>query len=177
MDDILIYGSSHEEIIQRIRSVFQRCKEWGITLSRDKYQFGSSVKFAGYILSDKGISPDPEKIAAIKDFPTPKNITDLRSWFGITNGFDEFAPDLKMVMLPLKELLSTKNAFIWLDEHQRSMDKTKDILTNPDGPIMRHFDPTLPVCFSKRNWIHSHPKRPYRKIKTDHLCIKIPKQC
>ena len=145
VDDILIYGSSHEEIIQRIRSVFQRCKEWGITLSRDKYQFGSSVKFAGYIISDKGISPDPEKLAAIKNFPTPKNITDLRSWFGITNGFDDSAPDLKMAMFPLKELLSTKNAFTWSDEHQRSMDKTKEIITNPNGPITRHFDPALPV--------------------------------
>ena len=145
VDDILIFGKDPGEIISRIRNVFQRCKEWGITLARDKYQFGNTVQFAGYTISDKGVAPDPEKLAAIKNFAPPKNLTDLRSWFGITNGFDEFAPDLKMAMLPLKGLLSVKNAFIWTEEHQKSMDLTKEIITNPNGPIHSHFDPSLPV--------------------------------
>ena len=145
VDDILIYGKDLEEIIARIRNVFERCKEWGITLSRSKYQFGQQVKFAGYVISHGGVEPDPEMVEAIKNFKTPENITDLRSWFGLTNRFTEFAPDLKMAMEPLQELLSTKNAFIWLPEHQISMDKTKEILTDHKGPVRRHFDPSLPV--------------------------------
>ena len=73
VDDILIYGKDEREIVDRIRQVFERCDEWGITLSKAKYQFGKKVKFAGYILTNEGVSPDPEKVAAIKDFPTPKS--------------------------------------------------------------------------------------------------------
>ena len=53
--------------------VFEKCREWGITLSERKYQFGEEVKFAGYILNQIGHRPDPEKVAAIRDFPSPKD--------------------------------------------------------------------------------------------------------
>ena len=145
VDDILIFGSSAEEIVTRIRNVFERCKEWGITLSKKKYQFGTKVKFAGYVLGQDGVSPDPDKIAAIQNFPTPENITDVRSWFGLTEPFSQFAPDLKMAMVPLKGLLSSKNAFVWTPEHQKSMELTKKIITDPNGKVLRHFDPNLPV--------------------------------
>ena len=145
VDDIIIFGDNIEEIVQRVRKVFQRCEEYGITLSKEKYQFGNRVEFAGYILTDEGISPDPKKIAAIRDFAAPKNPTDLRSWFGLVEQFSDFVPDLKIIMSPLQGLMSTKNAFLWTEEHQKSMDKAKEILTNENGPVRRHFDPSLPV--------------------------------
>ena len=43
VDDILIYGEDHAQLLLRIRMVFQRCSEWGITLSKKKYQFGPVV--------------------------------------------------------------------------------------------------------------------------------------
>ena len=145
VDDILIVGKDEKEIVQRIRSVFERCDEWGITLAKTKYQFGKKVKFAGYILTNEGVSPDPEKVAAIKNFPTPQNHTDVRSWFGLTNRFSEFVPDLKVAMEPLKGLQSAKNAFVWTPEHENSMKLTKEIITKENGPVRRHFDPSLPV--------------------------------
>ena len=145
VDDILIYGSNVKEILTRIRNVFERCREWGITLSKKKYQFGTKVKFAGYVLSEDGVAPDPDKIAAIQNFSTPENITDVRSWFGLTEPFTKFVPDLKTAMAPLKGLLSSKNAFVWTPEHQESMELTKKILTDPNGKVLRHFDPSLPV--------------------------------
>ena len=146
VDDILIFADGKEELIERIRNVFNRCQEWGITLSKAKYQFGNKVEFAGYVLTDEGYSPDPKKIAAIRDFSTPKNVTDVRSWFGLVEGFAEFVPDLKMAMLPLQGLMSQKNAFVWTPEHEESMKKTKEILTDPNGKVLRHFDPALPVA-------------------------------
>ena len=145
VDDILICGKNAEEIITRTRNVFKKCEEWGITLSQHKYQFGNQVKFAGYLISDKGIAPDPDKVAAIRDFATPENKTDVRAWFGICNQFAPFALDLKTSMVPLKGLLSEKNAFIWTPEHQQSMQNTKDIITDEKGSILSHFDPSKPI--------------------------------
>ena len=45
----------------------------------------------------------------------------------------------------MKGLLSKKNAFIWTEEHGAAMMQVKEILTNPEGPVLRHFDPQLPI--------------------------------
>ena len=145
VDDILVYGKDQDELMGRIKQVFTRCEEWGITLSKEKHQFGNEVKFAGYILNAEGTRPDPDKVAAIGKFPEPTNLTDLRSFMGLVNQFADFAPDLKHAMLPLKGLLSKKNAFVWTDDHGAAMIKVKEIITDPNGPVLRHFDPKLPI--------------------------------
>ena len=71
VDDILMLGDSVEQLLDRVKAVFKRCEEHGITLSETKYQVGREVKFAGYLVSDKGTKPDPEKVAAISQFPIP----------------------------------------------------------------------------------------------------------
>ena len=110
---------------------FKRCQEKQITLSKSKGQVGSEVKFGGYIVSDKGTMPDPEKVAAIRNFPAPHMLTDLRSFLGLANQFTDFTPDLKIAMEPLKPLLQKKNDYKWTDDHDKALSKVKDILCGP----------------------------------------------
>ena len=106
VDDILMFGDSVEQLLDRVKALFKRCEEHGITLSNKKYQVGNEVKFAGYVVSDKGTKPDPDKVAAISQFPIPENLTDLRSFLGLANQFSDFSPDLRHAMEPMKGLLS-----------------------------------------------------------------------
>ena len=96
VDDVIVFGSTKAELLKRIAQVFQRCQEHQITLSKSKQQIGTEVQFAGHIVSDKGTRPDPSKVAAIKEFPEPTNITDLRSFLGLANQFGNYAPDYAM---------------------------------------------------------------------------------
>ena len=59
-----------------------------------------------------GKKADSDKVAAIKNFPAPTNLTDLRSFMGLANQFSDFSPDMKHAMVPLKGLLSKKNVFV-----------------------------------------------------------------
>ena len=145
VDDILIFGSSYEELLSRICKVFARCEEWGITLSKHKFQLGESVVFAGFVISADGIKADPVKTEAIAKFKVPIDITNLRSFIGLANQLADFAPDLKHCMTPLQGLLSKKNAWLWTPEHDKAFQRVKDILTDPKGPVLKHFDPSLPV--------------------------------
>ena len=43
VDDILVHGKDYGELLERIKTVFARCEEHGITLSKDKFQFGPTV--------------------------------------------------------------------------------------------------------------------------------------
>ena len=145
VDDIIIFAPNDEILLDRILAVFKKCEEWGITLTKSKFQYGNSVKFAGFIVDENGSKPDPEKVSSIRNFPSPKDLTNLRSWMGLVNQFASFAPDLKHAMVPLQGLLKPKNAYLWTSEHEEAMQKVKDILTSNNGPVLMHFDPKLPV--------------------------------
>ena len=108
VDDIIIYAPDDKILLDRILAVFKRCNEWGITLTKTKFQYGNSVKFAGFVVNETGSVPDPDKMASIRNFPSPKDITNLRSWMGLVNQFASFAPDLKHAMVPLQGLLKPK---------------------------------------------------------------------
>jgi hypothetical protein len=145
VDDILIYASSMEELIERTSMVLKRCQEHGITLSRKKAQVGSTVKFAGFIINSQGVSPDPDKLAAISKFPPPTNLSELRSFLGLANQLGQFVPDLAHAAQPLRSLLKKNTAFQWLEEQQSAFEKVKQILTSPNSPVLAHFDTSLPT--------------------------------
>ena len=88
---------------------------------------------------------NPDLVAAIANFPEPKDITNLRSLIGLVNRFNDQNPDLKHAMATWQLLLKKSNKFIWAEVHERALDKVKEIITNPVGPILRHFDSTLPI--------------------------------
>ena len=77
VDDIIIFGNTKLQLLDRIKAVFTHCQDNRITLSNSKHQIGSKVKFACHLISDKGTKPDLDKIAVIKEFPEPTNVTDL----------------------------------------------------------------------------------------------------
>ena len=72
-------------------------------------------------MSDKGTRPDPDKVAAISQFPIPEDLTNLRSFLGLANQFSDFSPDFRHSMEPMKGLLSKKNAFVWNTANTVSM--------------------------------------------------------
>ena len=82
VDDLLVDAANYEELAVKVKAVLERCKQHTITLSRKKVEIRESVTVAGFIISKDGCLPDPKKIQALKDFPTPKNETDLKSFFG-----------------------------------------------------------------------------------------------
>ena len=63
-----------------------------IVLNPDKFQFAErSVDFTGFHISESALEPLPKYLNAIKNFPTPKNLTDIRSWFGLVNQVAHYA--------------------------------------------------------------------------------------
>ncbi|GFN74261.1 Pol polyprotein, partial [Plakobranchus ocellatus] len=72
LDDLLIYSPDFDSHIDRLQAIFNRLREVGIKLNPEKCSFvKSSVSFLGHVLSEEGVSTDPDKITAVKNFPTP----------------------------------------------------------------------------------------------------------
>ena len=144
VDDILLFDEDLPTHLRRINQMLTRCREYGITLNRDKFVVAApTVNFCGYSLHADGISADPDKISAISDFPKPTNITDLRSFMGLVNQLAEFTPDIAATAQPLRPLLSPKRSFTWTPDHDTAFERVKSALLSP--PVLAPFNPAYPV--------------------------------
>lgn len=141
VDDMLIQARTKSELLQRLRIVLERCKQTGIKLSLSKLEMGQSVKFAGYIVSADGIKPDPAKLASIQEFPSPKSVSELRSFLGLANQLGSFLPDLAHTTVMMRSLLKKGNAFTWLPEHEEEFKRARNLLCSSE--IVKPFDPSL----------------------------------
>ncbi|XP_076047356.1 uncharacterized protein LOC143028884 [Oratosquilla oratoria] len=103
----------------------------------------ASVSFCGYRLSADGISSDDDKVRAIRDFPTPANLTDLRSFMGLLNQLAYFTQAITSAAQPLRPLLSLKHSFTWTPDHDKAFADVERGLSLPT--VLAPFDPALPV--------------------------------
>ena len=80
VDDVLIGSKSEEEHVQHIREVLSRLEQHGIVLNGEKFVVGvPEVQFLGHLVSARGITPLPEKVATICAFPRPVTVGQLMS--------------------------------------------------------------------------------------------------
>ena len=79
-DDILVHGNGADHD-KNLAACLQRLFDYGIRLRKEKCKFGqTSVKWFGHIFTKQGMSPDPEKVAHIKNWTTPKDKTEVKSF-------------------------------------------------------------------------------------------------
>ena len=143
VDDILVQAPNKKVLKKRMRSLLTRCREKNLILSKKKLKISSSIKFAGHQVSADGVRPLPERLAGIREFPTPKDVSALRGFLGAVNQLGFFIPDIAHATAPLRELLKKNVAFQWLEVHADAFAKTKDLLTG--SLLVKPFDPNLPV--------------------------------
>lgn len=85
-DDIIVFGENQLEHDKNLEAVFKRLSERNLTLNKDKCEFNKSqLEFYGYVFGANGISADPRKVDAIKTAEIPKNVSEVRSFLGMTN--------------------------------------------------------------------------------------------
>jgi len=82
-DDILIYSSSEAEYLQHLQDVFTVLQANELYINLKKCSFMTSVIFLGLVTSSQGIHVDKEKARSIRECPTPKNATEVRSIHGL----------------------------------------------------------------------------------------------
>ena len=127
------------------------CGKNGIILNPEKFQFArTTVDFAGFRITNSTIEPLPKYIDAIRDFPTPKSITDIRSWFGLINQLANYA-QLRDLMLPFRPFLSPKNPFIWNDELQSCFEISKAAIIDLIKEGVAIFDLDRVTCL-RTDW-------------------------
>ena len=94
-DDMIIYGRDDQEYNGNLLNFLEVCRKNNLTLNSEKMQFRlPKVYFFGHAWSDKGLSPDPKKIEAVKRMEMPQVVETMRSFQGLLNYLNRFSPYL-----------------------------------------------------------------------------------
>ena len=143
LDDVIVFAPTEEEHLRRLDLVLERICKAGLTLKPSKcHWMKESVKFLGHIISGEGVKVDPAKIDSVRNFPVPKNATDVRSFLGLTSYYRRFIANFARRSKALAELTKKKRIFHWTEEAQRSFEDLKSCLAT--APILRCPDFNLP---------------------------------
>ncbi len=143
LDDILIIGRSFEEHLMNLRQVFNRLRDAGLCLKPSKCQLArTQVVYLGHVISREGIAADPGKVEAVRNYPVPKNLKQLRAFVGLASYYRRFIPDFSAVARPLHTLTRKDTPFRWTEEQRASFDNLKKLMT--EAPLLVYADFTKP---------------------------------
>jgi len=97
----------------------------------------TNINFLGYVIDQSGIHVGPP-VQGIVDFPTPENVTSVRSFFGMANEYAKFSEELAAVSEPIKMLLKKDVPWHWSSKQENSFKRTKEIFQN--APVLAIYD-------------------------------------
>ncbi|CAG4987577.1 unnamed protein product [Colias eurytheme] len=94
LDDIIVYSSSLQEHIEKLRKIFERLRETNLKVTLDKCEFlRKEVLYLGHTITKNGLMPNNDKINAVLKFPLPKTATEIKSFLGLVGYYRKFIKD------------------------------------------------------------------------------------
>lgn len=120
IDDVLIYSSSPEEHMKHINIIVNALHEANMKISEEKsYFFKTSVEYLGHIITHERITVDPNKVKAIKEYPIPSNLKELRSFLGLAGYYRKFIKDYSSITKPLTIHLRGDNGTVKKNQSEK----------------------------------------------------------
>lgn len=143
LDDVVICGKTFREHQDKLETVFLALQKAQLTLSLKKCTFAQNqVLCLEHQMTADGISPDPSKVAAIVDFPSPKGsspgsrLTNLHSFLGVISYYRCFVNQFASLVAPLYNLLKKNTVWKWEKEEELAFQTIKMLLVS--APILKH---------------------------------------
>ena len=130
LDDIIVFSSTWEEHLARLRGVFERLRHTKLKLGAAKCTFAAKeVSYLGHRVTEEGLLPDPSLLAAIRDIPPPKTATEVRSFLGLAGYYRRYVKGFAAIATPLHALTRKAAVFHWSEDCQTAFDQLKTRLT------------------------------------------------
>jgi hypothetical protein len=137
-DDIIIFTKSRADHYQVLVELLTVLQARNVCINAKKSIIcADRIRYLGYYLDGKGISPDVERIRALKEAPVPSTPEKLKSFLGFVQYYSKFVPGFADVARPLFDLLSEKHNFRWSSTAEKAY---KDLLSSViNGKVLTSF--------------------------------------
>jgi hypothetical protein len=125
--------------------VFSVLREHQFFLKRSKCVFGKTeLAYLGHIISQQGVAADPSKTKAMKKWPTPTSISELRGFLGLTGYYRRFVKNYGIIAKPLTRLMQQK-LFVWTTEAEEAFCTLKQAMITTPVLALPHFSEPFEV--------------------------------
>jgi hypothetical protein len=132
VDDIVVKSKKTGDLLPDLTEVFAKWRQHGVKLNPEKCVFGvPRGMLLGFVMAERGIEANPEKISAIMDMGPIKNLKGVQRGTGCLAALSSFIARLGERCLPLYKLMKKSNHFTWTPEAQEALDSLKNILKSP----------------------------------------------
>jgi hypothetical protein len=143
-DDVIIAAADDVEYDTALREVFDRARRFNVRFNKDKLRIKlPSVRYLGHALSADGVKPDPDKIRAINDMPTPTDKKSLQRFIGMVQFLGRWLPHLADMKRPLCQLMRDDVEWTWTTQKENAIRDIKAAIIS--APVLRFFDPSKPA--------------------------------
>jgi hypothetical protein len=140
LDDTLIYSKYEEEHEKHLSMVLQVLREHQLFENLSKCSFYQrQIHYLGYVISKKRIIVDPKKIKSIEGWPTPRHVSEVRSFMELAGYYKIFIEGLSKIAHSITYLQKKSVKFEWKSDCEKSFQHLKYVLTS--DPILRIVDP------------------------------------
>jgi hypothetical protein len=140
IDDILIYSKNREEHEEHLRLVLQVLREHQLYAKFNKCDFfQKQIHYLGHVLSEEGVAVDPDKIRSIMEWPTPRDVSDIRSFMGLAGYYRRFIEGFSKIGCPITALQKKGTKFLWTQKCEERFQTLKHLLTH--APVLKIVDP------------------------------------
>jgi transposase InsO family protein/predicted aspartyl protease len=135
LDDIAVFATTFEQHIERLRAVMERIRDAGLKFNPDKCRLMQrTIEFLGYVIGANGVAPDPGKVKAVVEWPTPEQTSEVRSFLGLASYYRRWVEGFSRRAKPLFELTKKDRKYEWNAGCQAAFDDLKGCLTN--APVL-----------------------------------------
>ena len=145
LDDIIVYSNSVEEHLEHLRLIFEALELAKIFIKRKKCEFCKSrLHYLGHVVSADGIEAEGNKLQAIKSFPPPKNVRDVRAFLGLAGYYRKLIRNFSKLAASLSDLTkaNAEGPVALSGEQLHSFEEIKQALLS--APVLKFVDPKLP---------------------------------
>ncbi|GBG68169.1 hypothetical protein CBR_g2720 [Chara braunii] len=143
LDDILVFSRTLQEHQGHLRQVLEKLREANFKINAKKCEWAKTqVLYLGHVLDRDGIKPEDNKIAAIRDWPTPRTLTELWSFLGLANYYRKFVRNSSTIAAPLRRLLKKEAIWQWDKDYTFALKKLKR--ASIEYPVLKVEDLSLP---------------------------------
>ncbi|KAJ8405655.1 hypothetical protein AAFF_G00316350 [Aldrovandia affinis] len=137
LDNLLVHAGDLKGALHHLWEVFATIRQAGLRLNPKKWQlFRRETAFLGHVVSADGVATNPVKIAAVRNWPPPTNISNLRSFLGLASYYRRYVQDFAIIARPLHRLTDRGQPYVWDDPCAQAFNVLQTC-TAQKGPIRR----------------------------------------
>ena len=144
MDDLLIYAADLVQLRKVTCEVLARLMQYDLYLKPEKCEFEKQeMEYLGMIIRQGEVRMDPNKVAAVRNWPTPTTLREVRVFIGFSKFYRRFIQDFSSIARLLHDLTTKDMPWQWHEEQQKAFNTLKESFCRE--PILKVYDPELPT--------------------------------